>query len=177
MDCYYILPISNQLEKCSYNPNLAMVSEISIEEISKWKHLHIAHLKAGAWCSLVHSYALDLCVIKLGIELCEHEFWLIERKVLTFLNNFTIENTLWRARSRSHVIDTGYEVIDDITLARVEMRLRWPWSRTYVRDICVHVNPNLDFLIYRFILFVLCIFVVGYFVNVCNLIIYVQYTM
>ena len=28
---------------------------------------------------------------------------------------------IWRARSQSHVIDSGYEVIDDITLARAEM--------------------------------------------------------
>ena len=30
---------------------------------------------------------------------------------------------IWRARSQSHVIDCGYEVIEDITLARAEMRL------------------------------------------------------
>ena len=28
----------------------------------------------------------------------------------------------WRARSRSHVIDSGYEDIDDITVARAEIR-------------------------------------------------------
>ena len=30
----------------------------------------------------------------------------------------------WRARSQSHVIDSGYEVIDDITLLWAEMRLQ-----------------------------------------------------
>ena len=32
-----------------------------------------------------------------------------------------IEKGNWRARSQSHVIDYGYEAIDDITLARAEM--------------------------------------------------------
>ena len=36
----------------------------------------------------------------------------------------TLETLIkWRARSQSHVIDYGYKAIEDITLARAEMRL------------------------------------------------------
>ena len=40
----------------------------------------------------------------------------------------------WRARSQSHIIDSGYEVIDDITLARAEMPAII--TKTYLTQIC-----------------------------------------
>ena len=96
------------------------------------------HLKIFEWCVFIVILAISLLFINLiRTSVCIQMNWNI---CLLFLNIYLIfclffeflnARQHWRARSWSHLIDSGYEVIDDITLARAEMRLALA-SRTNV---------------------------------------------
>ena len=86
----------------------------------------------------------DICMKKFDIRAAQLQLGAVRAQVCA-VEIFSKVN--WRARSQSHVIDYGYETINDVTLARAEMRRalarKYIWQRAVIDNV-VFKRDNLS---------------------------------